>query len=851
MALKECIRARATGTPSNLYQHVYRKSKLTMALKNSFHLPYAKTIVIATVSPASKDTEHSLNTLRHACIMQGGGGGGNGESEETRFVTGGKTTMEQIGEVNIAKLARKNFEKKKTNHGELDSLKTDNGNALESKLARAANKEVEITEKMKKKMRRLSENKSWNELGEGIRHIISQARQRIRNEPRQLARFQFLTFPTNFQGDDLMNNAGNNDIIDEEDEIDDEEEGGEGKIDDDVDTFYSSLPKPEEDGYSNNKKESASSSSQISGKPSRSSSNDHHQQRQSKGIPIKGIEKNVATYEDDFETITPRNPPTITSSNNNNKQYIRVPYQKIYDAIFLAQDSVPLPILLMQLRAILKIHDYSPKEIEELLSKEGNGGGGSSSSNGKKEPFINKSEPQLPIKQDYQDELQLRPSPITSTPKRIPRNSMTNQISAPPVQNTPRANKRDSTPTNINAAPVPTRRAATPTNRRPLSASRRQPDQQQQMSDDSSWNNESVGNSSTRRQSSSSGGGGSSALAIQSSNRQSVTAGQLPSATSSAKVDKEKEEKAYAAKLQIEQEAIQKKARQDAARQYREEMEKQKTSQILAKHEKLGVNNTKAKRITKVLAQALTEEEERIQQLQQEIDFHNIELTRLNAILEKDIMTKDYEEKLSMAQKFGVKKQISLHRAAVLKAERKMKEPNDSSAITQQQHQQGGASAATLSKDLLQSNGGIETPRSSSASRERLSQQEGITRQDSFPNSRQQRLSQQQPQQLQQQRQPQESSSSVNNQRYYGARNVYPDVPSKGDSRKPEWNYDIGGLNDFSDPNTDLDYNNNLNHPDSGGVGAGGDDALLFSDMGRPLSIRMAQNIQKRSSSYK
>lgn len=38
---------------------------------HSFSLPTARTIVIATVSPASKDTEHSLNTLRHACIMHG------------------------------------------------------------------------------------------------------------------------------------------------------------------------------------------------------------------------------------------------------------------------------------------------------------------------------------------------------------------------------------------------------------------------------------------------------------------------------------------------------------------------------------------------------------------------------------------------------------------------------------------------------------------------------------------------------------------------------------------------------------------------------------------------------------
>ena len=73
MALKECVRARASGKNRS---HVYRKSKLTMALKGSFVLPTARTMIIATVSPSSKDTEHSLNTLRHACIMDLKEGGG-------------------------------------------------------------------------------------------------------------------------------------------------------------------------------------------------------------------------------------------------------------------------------------------------------------------------------------------------------------------------------------------------------------------------------------------------------------------------------------------------------------------------------------------------------------------------------------------------------------------------------------------------------------------------------------------------------------------------------------------------------------------------------------------------------
>ena len=68
MALKSIVHARAAGQNVD---HIYRKSKLTMALKSSFMNPNALTVVIATVSPAAKDTEHSLNTLRHACVMDG------------------------------------------------------------------------------------------------------------------------------------------------------------------------------------------------------------------------------------------------------------------------------------------------------------------------------------------------------------------------------------------------------------------------------------------------------------------------------------------------------------------------------------------------------------------------------------------------------------------------------------------------------------------------------------------------------------------------------------------------------------------------------------------------------------
>mmetsp|Transcript_9728 Transcript_9728/g.8692 ORF Transcript_9728/g.8692 Transcript_9728/m.8692 type:complete len:550 (-) Transcript_9728:141-1790(-) len=62
LALKECIRALDGNS-----QHVpYRASKLTLVLKDSFTRSQAKTVMIATVSPAASSADHTLNTLRYA-----------------------------------------------------------------------------------------------------------------------------------------------------------------------------------------------------------------------------------------------------------------------------------------------------------------------------------------------------------------------------------------------------------------------------------------------------------------------------------------------------------------------------------------------------------------------------------------------------------------------------------------------------------------------------------------------------------------------------------------------------------------------------------------------------------------
>eukprot|EP00605_Chrysophyceae_sp_TOSAG23-4_P001525 GSChrysophyteH1.ASY1.ANO1.1673.1 assembled CDS len=62
LALKECIRALDSQS-----SHVpYRGSKLTLVLKDSFTKETAKTVMIATVSPAASSADHTVNTLRYA-----------------------------------------------------------------------------------------------------------------------------------------------------------------------------------------------------------------------------------------------------------------------------------------------------------------------------------------------------------------------------------------------------------------------------------------------------------------------------------------------------------------------------------------------------------------------------------------------------------------------------------------------------------------------------------------------------------------------------------------------------------------------------------------------------------------
>ena len=99
-----------------------------MALKSSFKLEGARTCVIATVSPASKDTEHSLNTLRHACVMDGQAEGVKDRGAAPTLeghVSGGRMRTVHVGEVDVAAHSRR----ARSGKGDLDKA-ISNGNTF-------------------------------------------------------------------------------------------------------------------------------------------------------------------------------------------------------------------------------------------------------------------------------------------------------------------------------------------------------------------------------------------------------------------------------------------------------------------------------------------------------------------------------------------------------------------------------------------------------------------------------------------------------------------------------------------------------------------------------------------------
>ena len=74
-ALKQCIRSHKSGKKAPFRAHL-----LTRILRDCFVDPEHFTVIIATVSPTTIDTIHTLNTLNHVALMQTTG-------ESTRLIT--------------------------------------------------------------------------------------------------------------------------------------------------------------------------------------------------------------------------------------------------------------------------------------------------------------------------------------------------------------------------------------------------------------------------------------------------------------------------------------------------------------------------------------------------------------------------------------------------------------------------------------------------------------------------------------------------------------------------------------------------------------------------------------------
>jgi len=109
-SLKECIRASAAGAKFI----AFRQNRLTQLLRGCFVGTGHRTVVIACTSPSSKDTEHSVNTIRHACIMDGQGETKSGQSSH---MAGGTVTKELLGEINVTQIARDKRAQRKSEGG--------------------------------------------------------------------------------------------------------------------------------------------------------------------------------------------------------------------------------------------------------------------------------------------------------------------------------------------------------------------------------------------------------------------------------------------------------------------------------------------------------------------------------------------------------------------------------------------------------------------------------------------------------------------------------------------------------------------------------------------------------------
>lgn len=615
MALKECIRARSIGASTG--QHVYRKSKLTLALKNSFALPSARTIVIATVSPASKDTEHSLNTLRHACIMHGQDSN-QVDKDETRFATGGITTVEYIGEVNVASIARRNRQHKKVN-GEIENIKSSNGNQLDNRAARADNQEVELTDKMKRKMRRMAEVKSFGALEPRLKELLKSHRENLGNERKQLARFQRVL--------------------------------GAGPSVDDAGIVMSMEKFREELVMAHDQTVESEESDEEVDRPTateRSSADVYSARPSSRG----------KQYDDDFEP--PSRPssallPTAKSHSEKTTPVMAISIAQLYDCIFLVQDIVHPSALTRQLLALCQLHGYPQKEIEAFFTSKGIAFPSA----------VSHSTPAQPT----------RPSSASNTQSTATYSVNSNRAT------TPTTARRQSSGSSSTAGLTPTAKvkAHLQTQSRPSSRSHSAVEQE----DSKVLLTSRTGSGGSTR---SAAGGGDLSSRSTSTPRQSkspyrrtmVSSQASAPTTNSAAAATAAADRAQSshaveelswAKQQLEQEAIQRKARQEAAKKFRlekEERDRRKAEELKAKGKALAAAPPPVEPVELPIEVLAAKE--------------LAEVNRLQGLLDVDSRAPP-ENRMSSAMQYGLKKQIALLKAAVLKKERARTQPKDANRM--------------------------------------------------------------------------------------------------------------------------------------------------------------------------
>eukprot|EP00939_MAST-03C_sp_MAST-3C-sp1_P001655 g1655.t1 len=213
MALKKCVRAHMKtarrgrggggggGREKEINKHVYRASKLTMALKSSFALPGAQTVVIATVSPTSKDTEHSLSTLRHVGLMIGTETKKAAlrnpatvtnrtspasklmkatlptSSPDVSFFKGGYVQEVQVGRINVTREARR----LRGQSDDIEKKMRSNGNAFGSS-ALGSSDDKALTAKHIARQRRKREICAFRSLTSPQRALLNNARSLLRGQ---------------------------------------------------------------------------------------------------------------------------------------------------------------------------------------------------------------------------------------------------------------------------------------------------------------------------------------------------------------------------------------------------------------------------------------------------------------------------------------------------------------------------------------------------------------------------------------------------------------------------------------------------------------------------------------------